>query len=97
VKVAPGTRRKLAPQAVERGQADGRARSPGDGTGITLLLLFTVATMIVVGAVWTLAALGGWWMLAVATAVHLAMTSVVLTAVMAVADERASARAQDRG
>jgi small-conductance mechanosensitive channel len=97
VKVAPGTRRKLAPQAVERDQADGPARSPGDGTGITLLLLFTLATMIVVGAIWMLAALGGWWMLALAIAVHLAMTSVVLRAVVAVADERASVRARDHG
>lgn len=42
------------------------------------MALFTVAILLVVGAVWALAALGGWWMLALAMLVHLCVSALVM-------------------
>jgi hypothetical protein len=43
-----------------------------------MMVLFTAAILLVVGAVWALAAVGGWWMLAAAMLVHLGVTTVVM-------------------
>ena len=52
---------------------------PTDGaTAKTVLVLFTAAVLLVVGAVWALASVGGWWMLAAAMLVHLGVTTVVM-------------------
>jgi len=50
----------------------------GDHQIIGLISLFTTAILVVVGAVWALAAVGGWWMLALAVAVHLTASAIVL-------------------
>jgi hypothetical protein len=46
--------------------------------GLGLLFLFSLATALVVFAVWAIGLLGGWWMLGVAMAIHLSMTATVL-------------------
>jgi len=56
----------------------------GDHQIIGLITLFTTAILVVVGAVWALAAVGGWWMLALAVAVHLSASAIVLAEVAAV-------------
>lgn len=56
----------------------------GDHQIIGLISLFTTAILVVVGAVWALAAVGGWWMLALAVAVHLTASAIVLAEVAAV-------------
>jgi len=56
----------------------------GDHQIIGLIGLFTTAILVVVGAVWALAAVGGWWMLALAVAVHLTASAIVLAEVAAV-------------
>jgi len=43
-----------------------------------VLVLFTAAVLLVVGAVWALASVGGWWMLAAAMLVHLGVTTAVM-------------------
>jgi hypothetical protein len=47
-------------------------------SGLGLLFLFAVATLLVVLAVWLLGAIGGWWVLGLAMVIHLAMTAVVI-------------------
>jgi hypothetical protein len=42
------------------------------------MAIFTVAILLVVGAVWALAAVGGWWMLAAAMAVHFSVSAFVM-------------------
>jgi hypothetical protein len=56
----------------------------GDHQIIGLISLFTAAILVVVGAVWALAAVGGWWMLALAVAIHFLASAVVLAEVAAV-------------
>lgn len=57
----------------------GPISSPSDGrSGIGLLFLFALATLLVVIAVWALGVVGGWWVLGVAMVVHLGMTTAVL-------------------
>ena len=46
--------------------------------GLALLFLFSLATLIVVLAVWALGVVGGWWMLGIAMGVHLVMTAAVM-------------------
>jgi uncharacterized protein (DUF983 family) len=58
------------------------------GRGLAMLLIFTVAALIVAGAVWALAAVGGLWMLGLAFAVHVAMTSLVALVVFSVIEGR---------
>ena len=75
-------------QEIGRDRADARALSPEDeDRGTALLALLAAASMIVVGAVWMLGAIGGWWMLALAVAVHLTMTAIVIVAVFVVVGE----------
>ncbi len=79
-------------RTLERDQTVAVARSPDDGGQIlALIALFTGATLLVVGAVWALTVVTAWWMLAVAIAIHLATTSVVLIEVARVIGERHSA------
>jgi len=47
-------------------------------SGLGLLFLFSVATLLVVLAVWLLGVFGGWWLLGLAMLVHLAMTAAVI-------------------
>jgi hypothetical protein len=47
-------------------------------SGLGLLFLFAVATLLVVLAVWLLGVVGGWWLLALAMFVHLGMTGAVI-------------------
>lgn len=47
-----------------------------------LMILFTVAIGFDVAAIAGLAAVGGWWMLAMAFAVHVVATAIVLVEVM---------------
>jgi hypothetical protein len=47
-------------------------------SGLGLLFLFTLATLLVVLAVWLLSVLGGWWVLSIAMLVHLGMTAAVI-------------------
>jgi hypothetical protein len=47
-------------------------------SGLGLLLLFAVATLLVVLAVWLLGVVGGWWVLGLAMVVHLGMTAAVI-------------------
>lgn len=68
---------RTAPQHV-------RPHPSGDHQIIGLISLFTTAILVVVGAVWALAAVGGWWMLALAVAVHLTASTIVLAEVAAV-------------
>jgi glycosyltransferase A (GT-A) superfamily protein (DUF2064 family) len=42
------------------------------------MAIFTVAILLVVGAVWALAAVGGWWMLGLAMLVHLCVSALVM-------------------
>ncbi len=70
--------------------ATGR-RLPGaddTGLGLTMFVIFTAAALIVTGAVALLALVGSWWMLAVAFALHVAMTSVVTLAISHALDSR---------
>jgi fatty acid desaturase len=56
-------------------------QTPGDNdrvSGMALLFLFSLATLLVVIAVWALGVLGGWWMLGVAMVIHLGMTTAVM-------------------
>jgi hypothetical protein len=74
-------------------QPGGRVAPPGDGgRAVTMMLLFTAAIMLVVGAIWALTAVGGWWMLAAAMAIHLAVTTIVLIEVVRVIGGRSHAR-----
>jgi small-conductance mechanosensitive channel len=61
----------------------GRPHPTGDRLIVGLLSLFTIAILVVVGAVWALTAVGGWWMLALAVTVHLLASAVVLAEVAA--------------
>lgn len=75
--------------AVESDRTGDGALPPADGSrGTRLLGLFTTALLIVVAAVWMVAAIGGWWVLAIAFTVHLVVTAFVLTAIFAVLRER---------
>lgn len=57
-------------------------------SGLGLLFLFALATLLVVLAVWLLGMLGGWWVLALAMLVHLGMTAAVIWGLArALADE----------
>ncbi|HWG09340.1 MAG TPA: hypothetical protein VN672_10060 [Solirubrobacteraceae bacterium] len=78
-----------APTSPDRGSSPAAtqptlASTSGDHQILGLILLFTAAIFAVVGAVWALAAVGGWWMLAVAFAVHLLASALVLAEVFAV-------------
>jgi hypothetical protein len=57
--------------------------------GPLMLLLFVEASLAVVGGVWLLGSGSAWWLLAVALAVHLATTILVLYVVFAVIGGRA--------
>jgi hypothetical protein len=50
--------------------------------GLGLLFLFSLATALVVFAIWAVSAFGGWWTLGLAMAVHLATTAAVLVGLM---------------
>jgi hypothetical protein len=54
------------------------ARQADRPSGLALLFLFSLATLLVVLAVWALGVVGGWWMLGLAMGVHLVMTATVL-------------------
>jgi hypothetical protein len=84
----PGPDGGAAPQL--RGSvAHHLSRHPsGDHQIIGLITLFTVAILVVVCAVWALTAVGGWWMLALAVAVHLLASAVVLAEVAAVMSDQ---------
>src|SRR6185312_3025210 len=60
----------------------------GDHQIIGLITLFTTAILVVVAAVWALAAVGGWWMLALAVAIHFLASAVVLAEVAAVMSDQ---------
>jgi hypothetical protein len=54
------------------------AREDERPSGLALLFLFSLATLLVVLAVWALGVFGGWWTLGLAMIVHLGMTAAVL-------------------
>jgi fatty acid desaturase len=60
--------------------------------GLIMFFVFTAAVVIVTGAVALLAVVGTWWMRAVAFAVHVAMTMVVVLTIGHVMTNGASAR-----
>jgi small-conductance mechanosensitive channel len=79
------------PLAEQQGNVASRHARPhpsGDHQIIGLISLFTAAILVVVGAVWALTAVGGWWMLALAVAVHLTASAVVLAEVAAVMSDQ---------
>jgi hypothetical protein len=47
------------------------------GTGLAMFVIFTVACLIVTGAVAMLALIDTWWVLELAFGIHLIMTAVV--------------------
>ena len=63
-------------KALDRSTAEAHQDERPNGLG--LLFLFSLATLLVVLAVWALGIVGGWWMLGLAMAVHLVMTAAVL-------------------
>ena len=65
------------------GRSPSRPHPSGDRQIVGLISLFTIAILVVVGAVWALTAVGGWWMLALAVTVHLLASAVVLAEVAA--------------
>jgi hypothetical protein len=52
--------------------------APPGLSGIWLLAVFGLATLVVVGAVWLVSAVGNWWVLFPAMTVHLAMTALIV-------------------
>ena len=85
---APGPDSGAAPEAHGIVARHLNRHPSGDHQIIGLISLFTVAILVVVGAVWALGAVGGWWMLALAVAVHLLATAVVLAEVFAVISDQ---------
>lgn len=59
-------------------ESTSEARHGDRPSGLALLFLFSLATLLVVLAVWALGVVGGWWMLGLAMGVHLVMTATVL-------------------
>jgi len=59
------------------------------GSGHAMFRIFTTAVLTVTGAVALLALVDAWWMLAVAFAVDLSMTAVVVLTIVYVIDGRA--------
>ncbi|MGH2885623.1 MAG: hypothetical protein ACRDPA_23475 [Solirubrobacteraceae bacterium] len=87
--ISPDERINRAPNvghgaAMSNAPADPRASEPADdsGQGLAMLVIFTAAALIVTGAVALLALVNSWWMLGVAFAVHVAMTAVVMLAIL---------------
>lgn len=79
-----GTDGDPASQASRTVSRQVRRHPSGDHQIIGLIVLFTTAILVVVGAVWALTAVGGWWMLALAVSVHLLASTIVLAEVAAV-------------
>ena len=52
------------------------------GVGLAMFLVFSVAILIVTGAVALLALVDSWWMLGLAFLVHVVMTAIVTTTIV---------------
>jgi hypothetical protein len=74
-------------------------QTPGDNdriSGLALLFLFSLATLLVVIAVWALGAFGGWWLLGLAMVVHLGTTAAVMFGLArALSDEPSSSQSDE--
>jgi membrane protein implicated in regulation of membrane protease activity len=63
------------------------------GTGVVMFVTFTVACLIVTGAVAMLALIDTWWVLGLAFGIHVIMTAVVGVTVLTALDDGALAPA----
>lgn len=88
-RIGPDERINRAPNfghgsAMSDAPADPRASEPADdsGQGLAMFVIFTGAVLIVTGAVALLALVNSWWMLGVAFVVHVAMTAIVVLAIL---------------
>ena len=76
---------------VARSELHAGAVSDDSRAGLAMFLIFTAAVLIVTGAVALVALVGGWWMLAVAFAIHVLMTTLVVATIAFVMDGPTSA------
>jgi hypothetical protein len=91
-----GTEHVPASQPLQTSPQHARRHPGADHQILGLITLFTVAILVVVAAVWALTAVGGWWMLALAVAVHLLASTVVLAEIAAfMTDQSLTAAAVD--
>ena len=79
----------------ETASADAAALADDSSSGLMLFVLFTIAVLVVTGAVALLALLNSWWALGLAFGVHVLVTIVVGSALFAVLSGKPNPRNTD--